>query len=165
MGNDDFYLPNILKKIIFFFNFLKDVDGIYFDSYTYNLLNNGLIYRACPKLKFNKLNLFKYGTLVGLQNIFFKKEIFLKYQFNEKYPCCFDYEFYIKILKDYKNFYHIKQPSSINIYDGTNLGSGKECFKQLLLTMKNTKSTFKENCVYIQKELIFYIKKFYHIFK
>ncbi|RAZ60441.1 glycosyltransferase [Campylobacter hyointestinalis] len=97
LGSDDLLNTETLFKI----NATKlvvDFDAIYFDSYTYYTSYNIIQLRKCPNVAFNRENLIKYGTLVGLQNIFFSRKIFnkIRYDINNKYSM--DYEIYFRIL-------------------------------------------------------------------
>lgn len=98
LGSDDLLNTDTLFKI----NTTKslvDFDAIYFDSYTYYNSDNVIQLRKCPNIAFNRENLIKYGTLVGLQNIFFDRKIFneIRYDINNKYSM--DYEIYFRIFR------------------------------------------------------------------
>lgn len=116
LGSDDLLNTETLFKI----NNSKqlvDFDAIYFDSYTYYIDKNVIQLRKCPNVTFNRVNLIKYGTLVGLQNIFFDKKVFdeIKYDINNKYSM--DYEIYFRIVEKFSNFMYIEYPSTINKFE------------------------------------------------
>ncbi|MFW2555402.1 glycosyltransferase [Aliarcobacter butzleri] len=116
LGSDDLLNTETLFKI----NNSKqlvDFDAIYFDSYTYYIDKNIIQLRKCPNVIFNRVNLIKYGTLVGLQNIFFDKKVFdeIKYDINNKYSM--DYEIYFRIVERFSNFMYIEYPAAINKFE------------------------------------------------
>lgn len=110
LNTDTLYKINSSKRLVNF-------DAIYFDSYTYYINNNIIQLRKCPNVIFNKINLIKYGTLVGLQNIFFDKKIFnkIRYNINNKYSM--DYEIYFRIVEKFSNFMYIEYPATINKFE------------------------------------------------
>lgn len=116
LGSDDLLNTETLFKI----NNSKqlvDFDAIYFDSYTYYIDKNIIQLRKCSNVTFNRVNLIKYGTLVGLQNIFFDKKVFdeIKYDINNKYSM--DYEIYFRIVEKFSNFMYIEYPATINKFE------------------------------------------------
>lgn len=116
LGSDDLLNIETLFKI----NDSKqlvDFDAIYFDSYTYYIDKNIIQLRKCPNIIFNRINLIKYGTLVGLQNIFFNKKVFnnIRYDINNKYSM--DYEIYFRIVREFSNFIYIEYPATINKFE------------------------------------------------
>lgn len=116
LGSDDLLNTETLFKI----NTTKklvDFDAIYFDSYTYYIDKNIIQLKKCPSITFNRVNLIKYGTLVGLQNIFFDKKVFdeIKYDINNKYSM--DYEIYFRIVKRFSTFMYKEYPATINKFE------------------------------------------------
>lgn len=116
LGSDDLLNTETLFKINNFKQ-LVDFDAIYFDSYTYYIDKNIIQLRKCLNVTFNRVNLIKYGTLVGLQNIFFDKKVFdeIKYDINNKYSM--DYEIYFRIVERFSNFMYIEYPATINKFE------------------------------------------------
>ncbi|MGL4474125.1 MAG: glycosyltransferase [Shewanella sp.] len=114
LGCDDLLIFDTLEKVA---NYKKiiDFDGVYFDSYTFDCKTNSTKYRECPNVKFNMLNLLRFGTIVGLQNMFFSARVFENFKYDTTNKYSMDYEIYLRIVMYYSNFIHIKQPSSINI--------------------------------------------------
>jgi len=107
LNSDTLFVINKYKSLI-------DFDGIYFDSYTYYIDKNIVKLRKCPNITFNRSNLIKFGTIVGLQNMYFDKKVFksIKYDINNKYSM--DFEIYFRILKKFSNFIYIEYPATIN---------------------------------------------------
>lgn len=123
-GSDDLLSPDILTTINNYANKI-DFDVIYFDSYTYLVDENKKILRKCPSIKFNKKNLLRYGTIVGLQDIFFKKYIYDKHKLDEKNKFSMDYEFYLRISKENYKYFYTSEIATTNIFDN-NISSDKD---------------------------------------
>lgn len=116
LGSDDLLSLDILELINKYANGVE-FDAIYFDSYTYYIKGNKKILRRCPKVKFNRKNLLRYGTLVGWQNIFFKKEIYVKHRIDEDNKFSMDYEFYLRIQPENYKYFHVSEIATTNIFD------------------------------------------------
>lgn len=114
LGSDDLILKHTLSTVAEY-KALIDFDGIYFDSYTYDKRLNTTMNRRCPNLDFTKVNLLKFGTIVGLQNMFFSSHIYKKIKYDVENKYSMDYEIYFRVLNEYKNFIYVSEPSSINI--------------------------------------------------
>jgi glycosyltransferase involved in cell wall biosynthesis len=116
LGCDDIIFDQLFSTISLYY---KDInfDAIYFNSYTYLINEKRCLYRQCPDLEINRKNLLKYGTIVGLQNIYFKKEITDKYKFNPENKWSFDYEYYLQITEEKLLFLHVDTVGTINIFD------------------------------------------------
>jgi glycosyltransferase involved in cell wall biosynthesis len=116
LGSDDILYQNILAKIAFNCQFI-DFDAIYFNSINYWPTKKKAILRNCPSCELTKRNLLKYGTIVGLQNIYFKKHIFKKYKFDINNKFSMDFEFLLKISPENYLYYFVDSVATINIQD------------------------------------------------
>jgi len=113
LGSDDLLREKTLFKINEFKNKI-DFDAIYFDSYTYYIDQKNIQLRKCPNVGFTRRNLIKHGTLVGLQNIFFDKKVYLDYKYDISNKYSMDYEIYFRVIEKYTNFLYVEYPSTIN---------------------------------------------------
>lgn len=113
LGSDDLLNKETLFKINEYKN-VVDFDGIYFDSYTYYIDKKIIQLRKCPNISFDRINLIKFGTIVGLQNIFFDRKVFqeIRYDIENKYSM--DYEIYFRIIKEFQSFMYVEYPATIN---------------------------------------------------
>jgi glycosyltransferase involved in cell wall biosynthesis len=119
LGSDDILMPDVLDNVAYLFEMAECVDGFYFDSYSCFGENGGVIYRGCPTNIFSLTNLLKFGTIVGLQNIYIKGDLVKANGFSEVNKYSMDYELYIRLFKDKDlNFTHVPMPSSINMMVG-----------------------------------------------
>lgn len=125
LGSDDLIYRNLFDKINYIHTW-SNFDAVYFNSYTFYINENRCDLRKCPNLNINVVNLLSYGTIVGWQNIYFKKNIYEKYQINENNQTCMDYEFYLNVCMNEKLLF-IKSDyvGTINIFDN-NISSDKE---------------------------------------
>ena len=137
LGSDDILSPDIFGTINDYAN-KTDFDAIYFDSYNFIASENKTTFRKCPNMEFNRKNLLKYGTMVGMQDMFFKKHVFLKYKFDEENKYSLDYEFYLKISKENYKYLYVPVPATTHIFDnnistdadGKQMREASEVFKK-----------------------------------
>ena len=117
LGSDDLLCQDILQEVAYHSRWCN-FDAIYFDSYTYYFQEKKCILRICPKLEFTKENLLRYGTIVGWQNIFFKRYIYDKYRYDITNKYSMDYEFYLKIAQEKYLYLYVNKVATVNIFDG-----------------------------------------------
>jgi glycosyltransferase involved in cell wall biosynthesis len=162
LGSDDLLMSDTLK-IVADYKKIIDFDGIYFDSYTHDYKSNATNYRKCPEIKFTKNNLLRFGTIVGLQNVFFSAYIFddFKYDINNKYSM--DYELYLRVIEKYNHFIHIKTPSSINIaHDNISNALSEKQRKEAFQVAKRHINTVGDFCaLYFNKRTLKSFLKFW----
>ncbi|WP_102980360.1 glycosyltransferase [Chryseobacterium scophthalmum] len=144
LGSDDIIYKNLFNNLNYI-NSWSSFDAAYFNSYTFYINEKKCILRKCPEIEFNIENLLSYGTIVGWQNIYFKKEIYDKYKIDENNKTCMDYEFYLRLCSS-ENLLYIKSDNiaTINIFDG-NISSdvnGKQIQEAAGVAKKYAESTF-----------------------
>lgn len=155
LGSDDFLLKGTLSKVAEYKE-LIGFDGIYFDSYTHNHKSQVTQNRVCPDVLFTKKNLLKYGTIVGLQNIYFSNYIFDDFQYDVNNKYSMDYELYFRIVNEYSNFVHVKYPSTINIAHEniTNRLSKKQAEESFQVAKANVNSIKEFYVLYLSKRIL-----------
>jgi len=119
LGSDDILYGQIFNEVANN-SMLIDFDAIYFNSYTYYINEKRCIFRKPPNVEFNNANILKFGTIVGLQNILFKKHIFEEFRFNADNKYSMDYALYLDIVNSKKRdylFFYVDKTMSINIFD------------------------------------------------
>lgn len=117
LGSDDLIYKGLFEEINYI-NTWSKFDAVYFNSYTFYIKENRCILRKCPTLEFKFENLLSYGTIVGWQNIYFKKNIYDNYQIDELNKTCMDYEFYLRLcLAENLLFVYVDKIGTINIFD------------------------------------------------
>lgn len=117
VGSDDLLCKDILNSINYYFNLLN-VDAICCNSITYYVNDNFYYHRNNLNIPFNKKNLLKHGTLTGLQNIFFARQIYEECSFEENNKYSMDYEFYLNLTsRKNLNVFNLDQRATINIFD------------------------------------------------
>lgn len=122
LGCDDILLQDSLTHAAELLSVINNIDGFMFDSWSYFPESRKAYYHNVP-YAFNKDNLLNHYNFIGLQNIFFRSDLYKQYTFDPKYKYAMDYELYLRMLSDHNLFMlHIPMPSTINISDG-NLSS------------------------------------------
>ena len=117
LGSDDLLTDGIFKKINNLFAW-SNFDAVYFNSYTFYVNVKNCILRKVPEINFNHQSLFSYGTIVGLQNIFFKAELIKELKLDESNKMSMDYELYFRICeKKNKLILYSDEIATINIFD------------------------------------------------
>ncbi|MBX9599206.1 MAG: glycosyltransferase [Burkholderiales bacterium] len=156
LGSDDLLMPKIFDTINQNFS-LVNADAIYFNSYTHYINENKIILRKCPNIGFNRGNLIKFGTIVGLQNIFFKQAILEKYKFNINSRFAMDYEYYFNLVDGNYLLQYVDEIATINIFDAnlsfTQAHNGN--IERFSIARKNIKTN---------KELIYYYKSMFNYY-
>lgn len=119
LGADDILVPNVLSEVGNLFGIATGVDGLYFDSYSYIGETGNLVYRKCPTAEFTLENLLRFGTIVGLQNIYLKGELVVANRFSENNRYSMDYDLYVRLLKKRSlNLTYVPMPSTVNLMHG-----------------------------------------------
>lgn len=119
LGADDILAPNVLNEVGNLFGIATEVDGLYFDSYSYFGETGKLVYRKCPTADFTLENLLRIGTIVGLQNIYLKGELVVVNLFSENNLYSMDYDLYVRLLKKRSlNLTYVPMPSTVNLMHG-----------------------------------------------
>lgn len=119
LGADDILMPNVLSEVANLFGIATGIDGLYFDSYSYLGESGKLTYRKCPTAEFSLATLLKFGTIVGLQNLYIKGALVAANGFSEQNKYSMDYDLYVRLAKNKAlNFTHVPMPSTINLMHG-----------------------------------------------
>jgi glycosyltransferase involved in cell wall biosynthesis len=119
LGADDLLYKGILSEIGYLAETIPTVDALYFDSITYYPTTKELYLRKCPYVRFTKENLLKHGTIVGLQNIFFRRSVFDRHLYDTTNRWSFDYEFYMRLTdEDELSYLYVEKVATIDIFDG-----------------------------------------------
>lgn len=116
MGGDDMLYEGVFQCIAYHSK-LIDFDAIYFDSYTYRIKEKTCILRKCPDVAFTKESLLSLGTLVGGQNIFFKRKVYDKYPLDEDNKTSMDYEHHLRISGENYLYLYVERVATINVFD------------------------------------------------
>ena len=128
LGSDDIIYKGIFNDLNYL-NTWSSFDAAYFNSYTFYINEKKCTLRKCPELEFNLNNLLSYGTIVGWQNIYFKKAVYDNHKIDEGNRTCMDYEFYLRVCSS-ENLLFVKSDkiATVNIFDGniSSDASGKQ---------------------------------------
>ncbi|WP_417427751.1 glycosyltransferase [Halpernia sp.] len=117
LGSDDIIYKELFEEIIYVDSWSL-FDAVYFNSYTFYIKDKKCILRKCPDLEFKLENLLSYGTIVGWQNIYFKREVYHRHKIDETNKTSMDYEFYLRICSNENLlFINADKVATINIFD------------------------------------------------
>lgn len=119
LGADDILLPGTLGKASGVMRETPEAIGVFFDSYSQNAKGERLL-RECPCATMTMDALLRYRTIAGLQNVYLRAGLVKSYGFNPAARYSMDYELYLRLARDGlgERFFHIAQPSTVNINDG-----------------------------------------------
>lgn len=122
LGSDDVLMDNILVKVSEVSSKI-DFDYAFFNSYTYYIKERKCILQKPMLQNFTFNDLLKYGTIVGLQNTFFRKSVFDEILFNPENKYSMDYEMLLEMTA--RNYFgvYVDEVATINIFDD-NISNG-----------------------------------------
>lgn len=122
MASDAIYFTNDIFKNIDSSNRIINFDCIHFNAYSFFLSegNRRIELRDC-NFPFTRDSLLIKMCFIPFENIFFKKNIYDQYKMDPTLNLASDIEFYYRILEKNILSFFIDKPSTINIYDGSNL--------------------------------------------
>ena len=115
-GSDDLLEPGILQRITAYAN-QKEFDAVYFNAYNFFPKENKKVLWKCPNVPFTRRNLLRYGSIVGLQDIFFKRKVYDMHTLDEQAKYASDYEFFLRISSEPYTYLHVPEIATTNIMD------------------------------------------------
>lgn len=116
LGNDDILMKDIFVKIATLEPEI-DFDAIFFDSYTYYINERRCVLQTPVTPIINFENLLAHGTIVGLQNIYFRRRIFSDVLFNPNNYYSMDFEILLELSIMKAMFLYCNEVATINIFD------------------------------------------------
>lgn len=117
LGGDDLLMPGILDRVTALTS-MVEVDGIFFNSYTNWVRERKVRLQKPAATDLSRNNLLKYGTLVGLQNIFYKREILINNPLDIRNLYSMDYELLLRLSLLQMKFMYVDEAATINNFDG-----------------------------------------------
>ncbi len=127
LGSDDYLYDNILEKVNRYVNHITNYGliktesfNVFCDSINYWSYDNIFEKRKIQTLEFTKRSLIRYGTLIGLQNMFFNRKWIIENGLDESNKYSMDYAIYFKMIEESQKFLYLPEINSIN-YQGNNI--------------------------------------------
>jgi len=117
LGNDDLLMPRITRTIAEF-DKLIEFDVIFFNSYTNYVQERKCILQKPVTTLLSRENLLRHGTIVGLQNIYFRRRIFEGTRYNIENKYSMDYEMLLEISSQQLKTVYVDEVATINNMDG-----------------------------------------------
>lgn len=117
LGSDDLLAGDVLRTIARWEPFI-DFDAIFFNSYTYYVQERRCVLQkpSVPDITFE--NLLAKGTIVGLQNTFYRRRVFDELKFNVENRYSMDYEMLLEVAQRKGMFLYIDDVATLNYFDG-----------------------------------------------
>lgn len=150
LASDDYYAKGIFVKIINFLNYQKNFSWVYGNSYNVYLDNRPKLLIRPGQFSYNALFL---GNFVGLENVFFDKDILMSYKFDNNNKYSPDYELWFRLSRKHKPLY-IDEVISYDIHDGNNISSlffREQKSEAYNIAKKNAKTIFQKLLVLSHK--------------
>lgn len=118
LGNDDILYRGIIDEVAYHCT-LIDVDVLYFDAYDYYVGQNRCVLRKPLASEFTRETLLRYGTIVALMNMFFRRRVLEKYKYDRTYKYAMDYELSLRITTQAQYLYlYVEKIATITVLDG-----------------------------------------------
>lgn len=117
LGSDDLLFGDIFQ-VINSLAFAIDFDAIYFNSYTYYVQERRCLLQRPSVSEITLETLLANGTIVGLQNSYYRKRIFSDLAFNVENRYSMDYELLLELATRKVMFLYVDQVATINYFDG-----------------------------------------------
>jgi glycosyltransferase involved in cell wall biosynthesis len=117
LGGDDLLMPDILKRVAALAS-MVDFDAIFFNSYS-NWIKERRIRLQKPKVtELSRDNLLAHGTIVGLQNIFYRRDILSAHKLDVSNRYSMDYELHLRLSDLGLKMMYVDEVATINNFDG-----------------------------------------------
>jgi glycosyltransferase involved in cell wall biosynthesis len=117
LGSDDLLAGEAFQEISRWAP-IVDFDAIYFNSYTYYVQERRCLLRrpSVPEITFETL--LANGTIVGLQNTYYRRRVFEQLRFNVSNRYSMDYEMLLEVAQRKGMFFYVDKVATLNYFDG-----------------------------------------------
>lgn len=119
LGNDDEFLPGLFEHIGWMADRV-DFDALMFSSYTYFVEERRCLLRRPAVQEVTPESLLAHGTIVGLQNTFYRARVFKQHSYDESNKYSMDYQLLWDLLADEckRMFVFSDIVASVNYFEG-----------------------------------------------
>jgi glycosyltransferase involved in cell wall biosynthesis len=117
LGSDDLLAGGTFKIIARWAPYV-DFDAIFFNSYTYYVRERNCVLQRPATLQIDTESLLRRGTIVGLQNIYYRKRVFKDVRFNIENKYSMDYELLLEVASKNAMFFYVDHVATLNYFDG-----------------------------------------------
>jgi glycosyltransferase involved in cell wall biosynthesis len=171
LGADDVLHKDFFKEMGYYISQNPNFDVIYGNRYIIDEKHSS--FDQCSAIKFSKRNLLKHVPLAPGEAIYYRKELFDIFKFNEKNRATMDYEFNMALLSYKKrkiNFFPVNVTAVFNVSYGNNISTRMaefQKFEVLAIQLKYASSVL-EKIRMLAKKRKFILKnlpKIYEILK
>lgn len=162
LGADDILHKNFFSQAAYYLSQNPQFDVFYCDRYV--IAADHASFDQCSTIPFTKRNLMKHVPLVPGEAIYYRKEIFDIFSFNEKNKATMDYEFNMALLSYKKrkfNFFPINITAVFNVSYGNNISTSMAEFqKSEVLAIQLKYGSLREKIRILLKKRKFVMKNF-----
>ena len=119
LGNDDEFLPGVFEHVAWMAERV-DFDALLFSSYTYFVNEKKCVLQTPATKDVTPATLLEFGTVVGLQNIFYRSRVFDSHSFDVNNRYSMDYQLLWDLVLDTtkRMFVFSDRIASINYFEG-----------------------------------------------
>lgn len=119
LGSDDEYLPGIFDHVAWMAERIA-FDALLFSSYTYFVKEKKCVLQTPSTREITSETLLEFGTIVGLQNIFYRSSVFSVHSFDISLQFAMDYQLLWDLVLDdtSRMFVFSDRIASINYFEG-----------------------------------------------
>ncbi|WP_051560560.1 glycosyltransferase family 2 protein [Clostridium beijerinckii] len=146
LDSDDELAKDKIEKCIRIFNEKKDVAMIYTDVYFINEINKKEYIKEREDWDNSYLKLLRNNIIGGTSSIVVTKEAFSKINgFNESLPSCQDWDFYIRLARNYRPYRLAEPLTKYYIHPESISGNKNNAINGHLYIMEEVKSILSED--------------------
>jgi glycosyltransferase involved in cell wall biosynthesis len=117
LGSDDLLSGHVFRTIARWEPFI-DFDAIFFNSYTYYVKERRCVLQKPSVAEITFEALLANGTIVGLQNTFYRRRVFDELRFNVENRYSMDYEMLLEVAQRKGMFLYVDDVATLNYFDG-----------------------------------------------
>jgi glycosyltransferase involved in cell wall biosynthesis len=127
LGSDDRLVPGLFERLDGLLS-VVDADAVWFNSYTWFVADNRCQLRKPPVQEITRANLLAHGTIVGWQNIYYRRHVYEGQLPSRECRWAMDYEFLLRISGLGHLFLYADEVATVNLMDtgtagGANISS------------------------------------------
>lgn len=117
LGSDDLLAGDVFQSVAQWEPFI-DFDAIFFNSYTYYVKERRCVLQRPSVSEITFEALLEKGTIVGLQNTYYRRRVFSDLKFNVENRYSMDYEMLLEVAQRKGMFLYVDKVATLNYFDG-----------------------------------------------
>jgi glycosyltransferase involved in cell wall biosynthesis len=117
LGSDDLLAGDLFQAVARWEPFI-DFDAVFFNSYTYYVKERRCVLQRPSATEITFEALLERGTIVGLQNTYYRRRVFEELKFNVDNRFSMDYEMLLEVAQRKGMFLYVDKVATLNYFDG-----------------------------------------------